>query len=154
MAKGFLTATRKWIAVCGIFPLFLLLAPLELANFPWRVALFHMAYGITLSVLLAEVLFFGFRKVPFTCAHFPGKINLVWLSVIYLLGFLTYSSAMASVELGLMARPAAAVSFFLASLLVWRVLAHYRERGVKQTAVLDYLDAGDPEVRTLGITPQ
>ena len=147
----YLTATRKWIAVCGIFPLFLVLAPVEFVYFPWRVALFHLVYGITLSLLLTEVLFFGFRKVPFTCAHFPGKINLVGLSVIYLLGFLAYSSTMASVELLLMASPAAAVSFFIFALLAWRVLAWFRERGVRQTAVLDYLDAGDPEVRTLGI---
>ncbi len=89
-------------------------------------------------------MFFGFRKVPFTCAHFPGKINLVWLSVIYVLGFLAYSSTMASVELLLMASPAAAVSFFIFALLSWRVLAWFRERGERKTAVLDYLDAGDP----------
>jgi hypothetical protein len=147
----YLTATRKWIAVCGIFPLFLVLAPVEFVYFPWRVALFHLVYGITLSLLLTEILFFGFRKVPFTCAHFPGKINLVGLSVIYLLGFLAYSSTMASVELLLMSSPAAAVSFFIFALLAWRALAWFRERGVRQTAVLDYLDAGDPEVRTLGI---
>lgn len=150
----YLTATRKWIAVCGIFPLFLLLAPIELANFPWRIALFHLAYGITLSVLLTEVLFFGFRKVPFTCAHFPGRINLVWLSVIYVLGFTAYSSTMASAELWLMARPAAALAFFIFALLAWRALTWFRERDVRRTAVLDYLDAGDPEVRTLGLTPQ
>ncbi|RPI08739.1 MAG: hypothetical protein EHM65_09970, partial [Acidobacteriales bacterium] len=72
----YLTATRKWVTVCGILPLFLVLAPIELASFPWRVALFHLAYGITLSVLLMEALFFDFRKAPFTCAHLPGKVNL------------------------------------------------------------------------------
>jgi hypothetical protein len=150
----YLAATRKWIAVCGIFPLFLLLAPIELANFPWRVALFHLAYGITLSVLLTEVLFFGFRKVPFTCAHFPGRINLVWLSVVYVLGFTAYSSTMASAELWLIERPGAALAFFICALLARTVLAWFRERGVRRTAALDYLDAGDPEVRALGLTPQ
>ena len=150
----YLTATRKWIAVCGIFPLFLLLAPVEFASFPWRVALFHLAYGITLSVLLTEVLFFGLRKVPFTCGYFPGKINMVWLSVIYVLGFTAYSGTMASAESWLIERPAAALAFFIVALVGRTVLARFRERGVKRTAVLDYVDAGDPEVRTLGLTPQ
>ena len=45
-----------------------------------------------------EIMFFGFRKVPFTCSHLPGKVNLVGLAVIYILGFTMYSSTMADLE--------------------------------------------------------
>ena len=42
--------------------------------------MFHLAYGVTLSLLLVELMFLGFRKIPFTCAHLPGKVNLTFLA--------------------------------------------------------------------------
>jgi hypothetical protein len=89
----YLAATKKWTFICAVLPLFLLLAPVELAFFSWRGTLFHSVYGITLSLLLAEIMFFDFRKIPFTCAHLPGKVNLVGLGVMYILGFTAYSDA-------------------------------------------------------------
>jgi len=153
-AAGYLAAARKWIAVCAILPLFLLLAPMEFTRFSWSAALFHIAYGMTLSVALVEIMFLGFRKVPFTCAHFPGKVNLVGLSAIYILGFTTYSSTMAGVEAWLEQTPAAAAVFFggIAAALWW--LSRWRGQRLDARAALDYEDAGDPVVRTLGLTPQ
>jgi hypothetical protein len=153
-AGGYLGAARKWIVVCAIAPLFLLLAPMEFSRFAWTAALFHLAYGVTLSVALMEIMFLGFRKVPFTCAHFPGKINLVGLSVIYILGFTTYSSTMAGVEAWLEQTPAAAASFFGGIAAAIWCLAQWRTRTVNSQAGLDYEDAGDPVVRTLGLNPQ
>ncbi len=148
------TATRKWILVCGVLPLFALLAPLEVARFPWRAAAFHAAYGVALSALLIEILFFGFRKVPFTCGYFPGKINLVWLSVVYILGFMAYSRVMAGLESWLEHRPAAAVTFLAVVLSLRMLLQHLSARAVRRSPALDYDGAGDPVVRTLGLAAE
>jgi hypothetical protein len=147
-------ATRKWILVCGVLPLFALLGPLEFARFSWRAAAFHAAYGIVLSALLIEVLFFGFRKVPFTCGYFLGRINLVWLSVVYTLGFMAYSRVMAGVESWLAHRPAAAVTFLTVVLAVRRLLRHLSARAVRRSPELDYEGSGDPVVRTLGLAAE
>jgi len=146
-----MAALRKWIVVCAVVPLFVLLLPMEFARFPWPVVLFHFAFGLALSVVLMEVLFLGFRKVPFTCAHFPGKVNLVFLSVMYVFGFTTYSGTMARVESWLEIRPVAAVLFFAAGGLAWFMLARFGRRVLGPKAVLDYEDPADPVVRTLGI---
>jgi hypothetical protein len=148
-SRDCLIAMRKWIIVCAIAPLFLLLVPVELMFFPWTVVLFQMLFGMTLSIVLMEIIFFGFRKIPFTCGYFPGKTNLVLLVVIYVAGFSLYSSATASLEIWLIAKPAAAVAFFCVVACVWIVLW----RGVgKNRSSLDYEDEGDPEVRRLGLT--
>jgi hypothetical protein len=147
----YLAAMRKWIVLCGVIPLFLLLLPMEFARFAWPVALFHSAFGLTLSLVLMEILFLGFRKVPFTCAHFPGKVNLVFLGVIYVFGFTTYSSTMAKVEAWLETRPVAGVIFFAAAAAAWFLLARYGRRVLGPKATLDYEDPADPVVRTLGI---
>ncbi len=157
--NGYLAATRKWLVLCAILPLFALLAPMEFACFRWTAALFHLAFGIALTVLLMEILFFDFRKVPFTCSHLPGKVNLVGLGVLYILGFTMYSSTMADLESWLADLPVAAALFFVVTASVCVVLNRwqrysnrrwYREFG--RAATLDYDDPGDPVVRTLGLT--
>jgi hypothetical protein len=153
-ARDCLAAVRKWIVLCGIGPLFLLLAPLEFVFFSWPVALFHLAFGVALSVLLVEIMFFGFQKIPFTCAYFPGKINLVFLGVLYVFGFSLYSGAMASLESRLVKVPIAAAAFFFAATCAALLLSRWQDRRTDAEGALEYQDDGDPAVRTLGLTPQ
>ena len=109
--RPYLTATRKWIFACAIVPLFLLMLPVDLRWHTPAAALYHTAYGLALSLLLMEILFFGFRKAPFTCAHFPGKVNLTGLAVVYVFGFTAYSGTMAALESRLERYPIAAAAF-------------------------------------------
>jgi hypothetical protein len=153
-ARDCLAAVRKWIVLCGIGPLLLLLAPLEFAFFPWPAALFHLAFGVTLSVLLVETMFFSFQKIPFTCAYFPDKINLVFLGVIYVFGFSLYSGVMASLELRLIQLPIAAAAFFFAAACAALLLSRWQDRRTDAGTALEFQDDGDPAVRTLGLTPQ
>jgi hypothetical protein len=147
----YLEATRKWIVIGGVLPLFLLLLPMEAARFAWPIALFHTAFGVTVSIVLVELMFLGFRKAPFTCAHFPGKVNLVLLGVIYVFGFTTYSGTMARLEAFLERRPASALVFFVLAAATRYAMAHLGRRVLGPQAVLDYDDPADPVVRTLGI---
>jgi hypothetical protein len=145
-------ATRKWIVVCGIVPLFALLAIAELAFFRWWEALFHLAYGVALSLILIEVMFAGFRKVPFTCSYSPGKVNVAGLGALYIFGFTAYGLVLASVEEWLLDTPAAAVAFFALAAAGWAALRRWHGRELAFGA-LDYEGAIDPVVRTLDLPP-
>ncbi|HET8667879.1 MAG TPA: hypothetical protein VFM10_07855, partial [Terriglobales bacterium] len=150
--REYLTAMRKWIVACAILPLYALIAIMEFACFPWRTAAFHLVFGITVSVLLMDIMFFGFHKVPFTCARFPGKINLAGLSVAYVLGLVYYSRGMAQLERWLSGATVPAVAFFATAIVVRALVAYWRNRFLGTATVLDYEDAGDPVVRTLELT--
>jgi hypothetical protein len=148
-AREYLSAMRKWIVLSAIAPLFALLAPLEFASFPWLEALFYLCFGLTLSLLLMELMFFDFRKVPFTCAYLPGKVNLVALVVIYCFGFTLYSRTMSNLAEWLAATSWAALLFFACSVAAYLALRTWRDTLVGRETALDFEDAGDPEVRTL-----
>ncbi|MCX6627085.1 MAG: hypothetical protein NTW28_05595 [Candidatus Solibacter sp.] len=150
-AQAYLAATRKWILVCAILPLFLLMAPMEFAYFPPAAALFHLAYGITTSVLLMEVMFFGFRKVAFTCAHLPGKVNLVFLGVMYIFGFSAYSSTMRALEARLTHSPVLALAFFALAGALYIAVSRSGRKMLGPNPVLDFEDPAEPIVRTLGL---
>lgn len=153
-AAAYTRAIRKWVLLCAILPLFLLLAAIEAIHAPWGAVAFHFAFGVTVSIGLMETLFVGFHKVPFTCSHFPGKVNLVFLSVLYVFGFTLYSSYMASLEEWLWATPVAAAVLFAAIAGALVMLGRARDRAPIGESGLEYEDDGNPAVRTLGLTEQ
>jgi hypothetical protein len=150
----YLAATRKWIVACAIAPLFLLLAPMEFLRFSPGLALFHLAYGATLSLLLMEGMFLGFHKVPFTCSHLPGRVNLTFLAVIYIYGFTTYSRTMAALEQWLGAHALWAALFFVTAAGALGGVAFLRRLAIARAPSLEFEDDADPAVLTLGITAE
>jgi hypothetical protein len=151
--RPYLSATRKWIFVCALVPLMLVMLLVDLRWQSPTASLFHAAYGLVLSMLLVEILFFGFRKAPFTCAHFPGKVNLAGLAAVYVFGFTAYSGMMASLEARLQRRPIAAAAFLTAAAATAVLIGRFDRHRQRAGESLDYEDAIDPMIRTLGINP-
>jgi len=150
--SAYVRATRKWVMVYAVVPFFLLVAGIEAIRSPWTGAAFHFAFGTAVSIVLMEALFLGFHKVPFTCSHFPGRVNLVFLSVLYVFGFTFYSSWMENLEEFLWATPVLAAFSFLAIGGSLVALGRAREHMLSTEVGLEYEDQGDPAVRTLGLT--
>ena len=140
--------------VCAILPLFALHGPGGVrVNFPPGAALFHLAFGIATSILLMEIMFLGFRKVPFTCAHFPGKVNLVFLAVHLCLRLQHLQQHHGRLEQWLAATPIAGPSLsWLLRRAVYFVARPLRVARFWDASRLDYEDDADPTVRTLGLT--
>jgi hypothetical protein len=142
-------AARKWIAVMGIVPLFVLLAPVEVWLRGWQLAFLHLAFALALSLVLLNLLLIWFRKIPFTCSYFPGKTSMAVMAALYLAGFTTYSWSMADLELRMIAAPAMFIVFFLtiAGILYGLSRLEIRELGVDDALI--YEDQPDPIVRSL-----
>src|SRR5262249_6344404 len=151
-AAACLRATRTWLALCAIGPLFLGLAAIEATHAPWSEVAFHFGFGGALALVLMELLFLDFRKVPFTCSPLPGKVNLVFLSVLYVFGFTFYSSYMASFEDWLWKRPGVSVVFFVVVSAGLGAIARARGRMLSNTSDLTFEDDADPSVRQLGLS--
>ncbi len=147
----YLAATRKWIVVCALGPLFAGLAVSEFYFFNPGIATYHLVFGGTTALVLVEVAFAGFRKVPFTCPYLPGKVNLVGLVVLYLFGLSFYSKGMRLIQ-GLVDQSPVGAAVCVALVLVTlAAFGHWRKRNIATyTSGVDF-DGSDPEVRTLGL---
>ncbi len=142
-------AARKWIVVMGIVPLFVVLAPFEVAFRGWALALIHLSFALLLSVLVLNLLLVWFRKIPFTCSYFPGKTSLAVMALLYLAGFTTYCGTMASLETRLIGAPPGLALFYGLGLAALAGLALLERRELKVDDSLIYEDQPDPIVRTL-----
>ena len=85
-----LSAVRKWLFVCRIIPLYLLISVFEFLVFDPLTAVFRLVFDLLVTAILIEVFFFNFNKVPFTCSYPEKKLQLAVLAAGYLYGFTTY----------------------------------------------------------------
>jgi hypothetical protein len=145
-SRHHVTATRKWVTVFGLLPLALVVTTIEFAYWPWADAIFHLVFEAIISLILVQVLFFNFRKVPFTCSYYPGKKNMAILAGVYLYGFTTYSSSMVALENWLLLSPPRAFVFLIAGMTAIVALSAARRR---KHAPLIYEEQSDTQLQSL-----
>jgi hypothetical protein len=134
---AYFTAIRKAILLMNLGPLFALVFITYSILWDPRSALYHTLYGFSLSILVMEVLFVRFIKVPFACSYLPGKerIQVYWLP--YFLGFIAYVNIASRIELQLLKSPSNFVFFFATVLLgvtgirIYQIFILYRKEKIQ-----------------------
>jgi hypothetical protein len=149
-AAEYLKATRRWVFLRGIVPLYVLIAPFEFTFFKAADAVFHLAFGLVVSAFLTEVFFFNFNKVPFTCSYLPGKSHMAFLAAAYLYGFTMYTATAVSLQQWASAAPSRTVLFFSAAAAVFFGLSLYRRRHLQPRII--YQDEAEPVVCQLNLS--
>ena len=104
------------------------------------------------AIVLLELFFFNFNKVPFTCSYLPAKSHLAFLAGAYLYGFTIYTLTMASLERWVSARQRRTLAFFLLTATVLAGISLYRRYAHDSTLELVYEDDRDPLVRQLNLS--
>jgi hypothetical protein len=125
-AADFRKAMRKWLFVCRVLPLYVLVACFEFAWFDLGIAVSHLAFDLITTAFLIEALFFGFRKVPFTCAFLQSKLQLGVYAIGYLFAYTTYTSLMGGLKRWVSADVQNLISFAAISTIVFGVVLIYR----------------------------
>jgi hypothetical protein len=152
VAGEYLRATRRWVFLRGIVPVYALLALLEFRFFNPPEAVFHIAFGLAVALLLTEGFFFHFNKVPFTCSYLPPKSHMAFLAGAYLYGFTIYTFTIASLENWVWESPRKVATFFVVVGVFLVCLSWYRRKTHDRTLRIIYEDDGDPLVRQLNLS--
>jgi hypothetical protein len=121
---SYFIGAKKAMAALALLPLFAVVAlAFGYAWGPWAGVL-HAAYGLACSLILSEILFWKYPKIPFTCATVPGRSRLPMLWWAYVLGFSVGLSVLGALEKALFRAPAGFAWFFgaAAALLILATL--------------------------------
>jgi hypothetical protein len=151
-AAQYLKAARRWVLMRGIIPVYLVLAPLEFTFLDPAEAARNLIFGFAIAVVLLEVFFFNFNKVPFTCSYLPAKSHLAFLAGAYLYGFTIYTFTMANLERWVTATPSRTFWFFLFTAAALGCNSIYRRYAHDSTLELVYEDDRDPLIRQLNLS--
>jgi hypothetical protein len=148
---AYFTGLRKAVLLMKLVPLFFLVFAIYAVLWDPRTAFYHSLYGLAVSILVMELLFVRFMKIPFACSYLPGKekIQVYWLP--YLLGFIAYVNITSRVEMELLKSPSNFLFFYAAvlvsifgirvyqiSFLYRRDKIHYEEEPEPVMIGLDY----------------
>ncbi len=126
--RGSHKGLRRFMIFVIIIPLFVIVGLLYGLFWNWQEVLLHLAYCVTLSLILMELLFARFPKIPFTCSYVSGKAQIVILWPFYVLGFQCFGYAAASLEIWLRHDSYRYLLFYVISAALLLILAQHNRR--------------------------
>jgi hypothetical protein len=141
-------AARKWIVVMALAPLTAAMLPFEVALRGWWGAI-HVTFALALALVMLNVLLIWFRKIPFTCSYFPGKMSMAGMGLVFIIGFVFYVVVMGRLEWRWIHAPAGLAGFYTTAVGALVGLRWLEGRELRVDDVLVYEDAPDPVVRSL-----
>jgi hypothetical protein len=141
---AYFTGLRKAVLLLKLCPLFVLVFVTYSALWDPQTAFYHSLYGITVSIIVMEILFIRCLKIPFACSYLPGKekIQLYWL--VYLIGFIAYLNVMSRLELLLIRSPLGFVYFYVVVLLTVAGIRAYQVFILYKRNRIQYEDEPEP----------
>src|SRR5262249_49759675 len=95
--RSYLSGVKRAAFVGLVFPVLLVLFLWHLALLDLRMAMLHLGTGAAFSVLLIEVLFLRYRRIPFISAYEPS-VELKSHGVLYVFTMLCLCFVLASIE--------------------------------------------------------
>jgi hypothetical protein len=96
---------RRFLLFSVIVPIYFLAGLLYRLFWSWDVVVLLVGFGVTLSLLLMQLVLYRFPKIPFTCSYLPGPARSIFLYPFYYLGFTSFAYAAAYLELWLIYEP-------------------------------------------------
>ena len=79
-----MSAVERFVMAYAVAPIYLILFPVSVYCLGWGAALRMTILQIVISLLLFEVLFYSWQKLPFTCTHVPGERSIVGIVAKYI----------------------------------------------------------------------
>jgi len=147
--KNYFSGLKKGIFFFMLFPLFLLLFLFYFFLWGWPLAFYHCLFGMIVSLLLMEVLFINYRKIPFVCSYLPGKAKLHLYWIIYIISFLIYAFLMSSIEYKILNSPLNLFIFYAVVLLIIVVLKVSQNHFIYKKLEILYEEKPEPAMVTL-----
>ena len=135
--KHYYYGVKKGIFFLNLIPLYAAFYLLHLFLWNGLSASYHCMYGLTISFLMIEIMFFRYSKIPFACSYLPGKgkLQLYWL--IYLAVFFVYLGFFTWIGKLLLDTPRYFIVFYgiaLLTIIGFRIYQHnflYKKQGIR-----------------------
>jgi hypothetical protein len=147
-----LAGARRAVAFGIALPFAAAFLPVQAALWGPRVGLLHFVCALLLSLALVEVLFLGFRKVPFTCGYLAGKANVKVLWPVYLLSFALYTYGFANLEAWAFRSDTRVVTLVAVQAGVLLVATGRRRLTRQKRQPLQFEDLPEPATQALGLS--
>jgi hypothetical protein len=132
-----------WL-VAVVFPIYVYTAGLPMA-------VLHTAIVMAWLLLLAQVVFHKFNKIPFTCAYPKFQQNAVLSVLLWFLGFSAFATVIPRIERWILPAPFRAMVFLPIFAVTWLVLRQVRKNTMEADTRLIFEEAPSTDLEVLQI---
>ena len=119
--KQYVKGLKKALLCFAGVPSFILMFVFYLYCWGFRPALYHSLYSWVIFLLLVEIFFATYKKIPFAGAYDPGKPNLKMYGILYMVLFFQYVISFSTIGEMLLNNPGN-YPFFFAALFGFKLL--------------------------------
>jgi hypothetical protein len=152
-SRHYLMALKKALFFTGVLPVVFLFYPFYHLFWGMKNALYHSFFCLAIALLLREIVFLHFKKIPFTVESSPGKNNLMLFWPLYLVTLVGYYNMLSQLALALLSHPRYYMIFYTVVLGIYTGLNIYRHLKEKER-VLVFEEEPESVMLTLGFDPQ
>lgn len=142
---------RKALVLTGVLPPALVFFPWTWLHTGFNRALAAHLLILILSLILLEILFLKFPKIPFTCPGIPGKANLKATWPLYWAGFYIFVYVPADLTVWLLDRPGWFSATLPAVTVAWLGLVRWRNRWLDRQPAFIFNEDPEPAVQQLNL---
>ncbi len=144
------TAIRRGMLLIAVAPVCMGTALACFALWPWRQAAAHLATLALLGLAAVDIVLYGFRKIPFTCAYLPGKsaIHMIFLAAIGLMWIVGES---AEEEQRILQQPVKAMTMVALAAVIAIVVRWRSSVAARSGGELKFEEEAAPAVMELGL---
>jgi hypothetical protein len=110
----------------------------------------HALFSLAIALLLLEVCFFNYHKLPFASEHVPGKLKLRYYWPVLVIGFIQYQLLLAGLGKRLRDDPSGYPVYFLLVALLYALLRINQGRRLAGERLV-FEEEPEPAMLTLGL---
>lgn len=118
----YVSGLKKAVGLAFLGPLFLAVFVIHVFIWDAPTAALHAAFGLIVSAVGLEALFYRYRKVPFACSWVPGRLKLQFTAVPVLIGLILTGTALSAWEKAVLAEPRRGPLFAAVMAAAWVAL--------------------------------
>jgi hypothetical protein len=149
----YLKALKKSLFFTAVLPVIIFLYPFYHYFWGMKNAIYHSFFSMTIALLMMEICFVNFRKIPFAAEYNPEKYKMRYYWPVYFLIFLEYYISLSRLGLSLITNPSYYIVFYAAVLVIYVGLKIYQHIKDKQR-ILIFEEDTEPVMLTLGFDSQ
>jgi hypothetical protein len=149
--RHYFMGLKKGILVLILFPLFGILFVFFTFLLGWYYALLHCLYGLAAALVLMEILFWRYTKIPFACLTVPGKAKLHVLWWFYGGAILIFTSLLSRFEKNLFTNLSRFWPVIGAGFMIVLFLEIYQHLFIYRKVRIVYEE--EPEPALIGLNP-
>jgi hypothetical protein len=149
--RHYSTGFKKGIVFLFVLPLLFLFFLFYFFYWGWQPAFLHCLFVFGLSLILIEIFFWNYNKIPFTCSYLPGKAKMHYFWVVYFLGFLSFGTGLSHLAFNLLKNPVNYLYFSGVGIVFLSGMKLYTRRLSPNKIELKYEENPEPAVISLTV---